>query len=64
MKIEGCVIFGAYFALIIGLVIGQISCIVKLCSCDFEPSYKAEVIYTIGTFTPLGSVIGYMDFGK
>jgi len=54
----------AYIALIVLLLIGEIQCIVKLVKCDFEPSYKAEVIYGIGTFTGLGSIIGWMDFGK
>ena len=36
--------------------------IVKLVKCDFEPSYKAECIRTIGIVVPIvGAVTGYMD---
>ena len=52
------------FLLWAAIIIGEVKCIIKLCSCDFEPSYKAEVIYAVGTFTGLGAVIGYLDFGK
>jgi hypothetical protein len=27
------------------LTVGQIMCIYRFCKCDFEPSYKAEIIY-------------------
>lgn len=45
-------------------VFGYFSNIYKLAQCDFEPSYKAEIIRTIGLFTPVGAVVGYMDLGK
>jgi len=39
--------------------------IYKLCTCDFEPSYKAEAIRTIGiVVAPVGCVAGWMDLGK
>lgn len=53
-----------YVAFIIAALVGEVKCIVKMCQCDFEPSYKAEVFYTIGTFTGAGAVIGYLDLGK
>lgn len=53
-----------YVAFIIAALVGEVKCIVKLCQCDFEPSYKAEVFYTIGTFTGVGAVIGYLDLGE
>jgi hypothetical protein len=43
------------------LIIGEIRCIYKMCTCNWEPIGKAEVIYTLGTFTGLGVVIGYLD---
>lgn len=43
------------------LIIGWIKCIVKMIECNWEPVGKAEIIYTIGTFTPLGTVIGYIN---
>lgn len=50
--------------LITVLIVGEIKCIVKLVRCDFEPSYKAEVIYGISAITGIGAITGYMDFGK
>lgn len=47
-------------------VFGYCLNIYKLSSCDFDfnKSNKAEIIRGIGVFTPLGSVIGYMDFSN
>jgi hypothetical protein len=39
---------------------GEIRCIYKMCTCNWEPIGKAEIVYTIGTFTGLGAVIGYI----
>jgi len=50
-----------YVALIIGVLVGEVKCIIKMTKCNWEPIGKAEVIYTIGTFTGLGSIIGYLD---
>lgn len=48
-------------ALVIFLLIGEIKCIVKMINCNWEPIGKAEIIYTVGTFTTLGCVIGWID---
>ena len=45
---------------ILGLI-GEIRCIYKMLTCNWEPIGKAEVVYTVGVFTGLGSVIGYID---
>lgn len=42
-------------------IIGYIRCIYKMFTCNWEPIGKAEVVYTVGTFTGLGVVIGYMN---
>ena len=52
--------------LVLGLFIvlaiyGEVRCIYKACTCNWEPIGKAEVIYTAGVFTGLGCVIGYVD---
>lgn len=54
-----------YF-LIVGLgVFGYFANIYKLTKCDFEPSYKAEVIRGIGIVVPpVGIVTGYLNLGK
>jgi len=36
----------------------------KFSQCDFESSYKAEILYGMGLFTPTFVVSAFMDFGK
>lgn len=47
--------------IIIGGLIGEIMCIVKMVKCNWEPVGKAEILYTVGTFTGLGAVIGWVN---
>jgi hypothetical protein len=42
-------------------IFGEIRCIYKMCTCNWEPIGKAEIVYTIGTFTGAGVVIGYLN---
>ena len=53
------IIIGAI--LIVLGIIGEIRCIYKAITCNWEPIGKAEIIYTAGVFTGLGAVIGYLD---
>lgn len=39
-------------------IVGEVKCIVHMLQCNWEPIGKAEVVYTVGTFTGLGSIIG------
>lgn len=50
-----------FAAVIITLVIGEIKCVIKMINCNWEPIGKAEAIYTIGTFTGLGAIVGYIN---
>ena len=53
--------------IIIWLVIltGWVKSIIKLSECDFEPSYKAEVIYMVGSIVPpVGAVVGWLEVGR
>ena len=43
------------------MIIGEVKCIVKAILCNWEPIGKAEIIYTVGAFTGLGSVVGYIN---
>jgi hypothetical protein len=43
------------------LFIGEIKCIYKACTCNWEPVGKAEILYTVGSLTGLGSIIGWID---
>ena len=55
------VIIAFYFAIIIGGLVGEVKCIIKMCQCNWAPIGKAEIIYTAGTFTGLGAIVGYLD---
>lgn len=50
-----------YLVISIFLIIGEIKCIYKMITCNWEPVGKAEILYTVGTFTGLGSIIGWID---
>ena len=41
-------------------IFGEIRCIYKMCTCNWEPIGKAEIVYTVGTFTGAGAIIGYI----
>jgi len=45
-------------------ITGYIKNVVKLTKCDFEPSYKAEVIHGIGLIPPVGCITGWINVGK
>lgn len=49
--------------IIIGLflIIGEIRCAYKMVTCNWEPIGKAEIFYTVGTFTGAGTIIGWFD---
>ena len=50
-----------YFIFWLALVAGWVSCVYKFCTSDFEPPYKREAIYGLGSVTGLGAVIGYIN---
>lgn len=50
-----------YLLIGIVLLVGEIKCIVKMINCNWEPIGKSEILYTAGTFTGLGCIIGYID---
>ena len=43
------------------MIIGEISCIVRAISCNWNPIGKAEIIYTGASVLGLGCVIGYIS---
>lgn len=55
------VIVFTYISIAIILLIGEIICVIKMVTCNWEPVGKAEIIYTVGTFTGFGCVIGYIN---
>ena len=57
------VMFIQLFILII-VGTGWVKNLIKLTECDFEPSYKAEVIHIVGLIPPVGMITGWLDVGK
>ncbi len=63
MKNKVGVFILALLPIIIGamLLFGYFRCVYKMITCNWEPVGKAEIVYTIGTFTGAGVVIGYLS---
>ena len=47
--------------IVIVALVGEVKCIVKAFSCNWEPVGKAEIVYTGACLTGLGCVVGYLD---
>ena len=62
MLVRNLIVLWIVVVIVVG--VGWVKNIVKLVECDFEPSYKAEVIHIIGIIPPVGMITGWMDFGK
>jgi hypothetical protein len=50
-----------YITIAILAVVGEIKCIIKAVSCNWEPIGKAEVVYTGASVTGLGCIVGWID---
>ena len=50
-----------WLVIAIAMITGEVKCIIKMIDCNWQPVGKSEIIYTVGTFTGLGCVIGYLD---
>ena len=61
MEKSGCVAGLIYLAISLFLFIGEVKCIIKMINCNWDPIGKSEILYTVGTFTGLGSIIGWID---
>jgi hypothetical protein len=57
----GIVAIVIWVAFFIAVIVGEVKCIIKMINCNWEPIGKAEILYTVGTFTGAGAVIGYLD---
>jgi len=60
---SGLVYFFTAIVYVFG-AIGEIACIVKFFSCDFDVPLKAEFIYGLSAITGLGAITGWFNFGK
>ena len=50
-----------WIVLIILSVIGEVRCIYKAVTCNWEPIGKAEVVYTAAALTGFGVIVGYFN---
>lgn len=57
----GCIAIIIWLLAIGTMVVGEVKCIVKAVQCNWEPIGKAEIIYGVGAFTPIGPIIGYFN---
>lgn len=42
-------------------IIGEVRCIYKMVTCNWDPIGKSEILYTVGVFTGTGAIIGYLN---
>tara|TARA_R110000765_G_scaffold96266_1_gene181057 strand:- start:8958 stop:9140 length:183 start_codon:yes stop_codon:yes gene_type:complete len=49
------------WAITITLIVGEVKCIVKAVSCNWEPVGKAEIVYTCASLVGVGCIVGYID---
>lgn len=51
------------FTVMLGIfmTIGEVMCIVKCISSDWEPSYKREIIYGASALSGIGAIVGYLN---
>ena len=61
MEKSGCVAGLISLAISVFLLIGEVKCVIKMINCNWDPIGKSEILYTVGTFTGLGSIIGWID---
>lgn len=47
--------------IVLFVIIGEIKCIYKAFTCNWEPIGKAEIIYTASACTGLGVITGWID---
>lgn len=47
--------------IVILMLIGEIRCLYKAITCNWEPVGKAEIVYTVATATGLGSIVGWIN---
>lgn len=47
--------------IVILLIIGEIRCIYKALTCNWEPIGKAEIVYTGSALLGLGCIVGYLN---
>lgn len=47
--------------IVVFVLIGEIRCIYKAVTCNWEPIGKAEIVYTGAAVTGLGIIVGYLN---
>jgi hypothetical protein len=57
MKIKSLMIL----SILVLSIIGEVKCIYKAFTCNWEPIGKSEVIYTASALTGFGAIVGYIN---
>lgn len=53
---------GLFFVIFWALaIIGEVRCIYKAITCNWEPIGKAEVMYTAAACTGVGAIVGWIN---
>jgi hypothetical protein len=42
-------------------IIGEVRCIYKAFTCNWDPIGKAEIVYTVAAFTGFGAIVGWFN---
>lgn len=54
-------VFWVYVTVAVLAVVGEIKCIINAINCNWEPTGKAEIVYTGAAMTGLGCIVGWID---
>ena len=52
---------GIALLIIVVFIVGEVKCIIKALQCNWEPIGRAEAVYTVGSLTGVGAIVGYLD---
>ena len=61
MSKSGIAVVIMYVLIPLLLVVGEIRCIYKAVTCNWEPIGKAEIIYTASACTGIGCIVGWIN---
>jgi hypothetical protein len=61
MKKSDHIVHFLSIAFVCAAIFGELRCVYKAVTCNWEPIGKAEVIYTISALTGVGVITGYVN---
>jgi cytochrome b subunit of formate dehydrogenase len=57
----GSALLAISLIIVVAALIGEGMCIYKAINCNWKPVGKAEIIYTVSSFSGFGCIVGYID---